>query len=142
MKKTITIFILFIVLLVACDDSSGPIEWNNGSWHGVTATSIPITFKLDHPTITDWTMTSTHVYADTTDIRTWLCPSLAVTDDSTFAWRDTIDQDTLKYVFSFSGRFINGDSLTGQWDSSVEYRFSNESGTDEAGGSWTATGPE
>ena len=135
-----------MITVVACggdNDPSGPTGWNNGEWTGETATLIPITFTLDHPAMTDWTMTVEHTYADTTDIRTLLCSQLTVVADSTFSWSDTVDHDTLIYVFSFSGTFFSGDSLFGLWDSSVEYDLSSGySGIDDIGGSWTAGGPE
>ncbi len=145
MKKITVGLLLALIAVVACGKSSnpsGPTGWNNGDWTGETADLIPITFTLNHPTITDWTMTLEHVYADTTDTRTWLCPSTTVSDDSTFSWNDTIDHDTLKYVFSFSGTFSTGDSLIGLWDSSVQYDLTGQSGVSILGGSWTASGPE
>ncbi|MCD4706616.1 MAG: hypothetical protein K8S62_02635 [Candidatus Sabulitectum sp.] len=146
MSKAIAVVLFTIIAVMACgkdSNPSGPTGWNNGGWIGETADLIPITFSLNHPTITDWTMTVEHIYADTTDIRTWLCPSISVADDSAFSWNDTIDHDTLKYVFSFSGTFATGDSLIGLWDSSVEYNLSTgHSGVSDLGGSWTATGPE
>lgn len=148
MKKKIAsaVVVFSIVTLLACgsdNDPAGPAGWNNGSWTGETASSIPVSFSLDHPTITSWTMTVTHSYKDTTDVRTWLCSSTLIAADSSFSWSDSIDHDTLKYVFSFSGAFINGDSLIGLWDSSVEYKLgSGGGGIDDIGGSWTATGPE
>lgn len=146
MKKIIAVIFLTLVAVVACGKDSnpaGPTGWNNGDWTGETATSIPITFTLNHPTITDWTMTVAHMYVDTTDTRTWLCASIPIAGDSTFSWIDSIDHDSLKYVFSFSGTFVTGDSLTGLWDSSVEYKLSSgHSGVDEIGGSWIAGGSE
>ncbi|MCK5132932.1 MAG: hypothetical protein KAR40_12360 [Candidatus Sabulitectum sp.] len=145
MKRAVAVILLTLVALMACGKDGnpvGPAGWNNGHWTGETATSIPVTFTLDHPAITDWTMTIAHIYADTTDTRTWLCASILIAEDSTFSWIDSVDHDTLKYVFSFSGTFVTGDSLMGLWDSSVEYNLSGQSGIDEIGGSWIAGGPE
>lgn len=148
MKKAIAsaAVIFSIITFLACgsdNDPVGPAGWNNGSWTGETASSIPVSFSLDHPTIANWTMTVTHSYADTTDVRTWLCSSTLIAADSSFSWSDSIDHDTLKYVLSFSGTFVSGDSLIGLWDSSVEYNLgSGSGGIDDIGGSWTATGPE
>ncbi len=146
MKKTFVFCSLVLLAVMACGDSdspSAPTGWNNGSWTGETATEIPITFTLDHPAISNWTISTAYEYADTTDTRTWLCQSITVASDSTFSWADSVDNDTLKYVFSFSGTFNTGDSLTGIWDSSVEYHLSGgHSGYDEIGGSWTAKGPQ
>ena len=147
MKKTVVFAVLSVLAVVSCSESSsnpsGPTGWNNGNWTGETASSIPITFTLNHPTITDWTITVSHDYADTTDTRTILCSSLTIADDSTFSWSDSVDHDTLKYSFSFSGTFFTGDSLMGLWDSTVYYDLSSGSGgIDELGGSWTAGGPE
>ena len=144
MKKTISIALFTFIAVTACGDNtpSGPTGWNNGVWTGETATAIPITFTLDHPTITDWTMTIAYTYADTTDTRTWLCSSISVADDSTFCWSDSIDHDSLKYAFSFSGKFATGDSLMGLWDSSVTYNLPGYSGMEDIGGSWTAVGPK
>ncbi len=143
--KNITIVLSVVLLTVlACGDSTspaGPTGWNNGNWSGETATEIPVSFTLDHPTITDWTMTITHIYADTTDVHTWLVPSITIAEDSSFSWNDSIDHDSLKYAFSFSGTFNSGDSLTGLWNSSVEYELTGHSGVDMLGGSWTAVGP-
>lgn len=146
MKKIFTIAILALLAVLACGESNspaGPTGWNNGSWTGETASLIPVTFTLDHPAITDWTMTISHVFADTTDTRTWLCSSTSIASDSSFSWNGTIDHDTLVYVFSFSGTFVTGDSLIGLWDSSVDYHLSSgHSGEDILGGSWTAVGSE
>ena len=146
MKKTLVVCSLVFLAVMACGDSdspSGPTGWNNGSWTGETATEIPITFTLDHPAISSWTMITAYEYADTTDSRTWLCQSITVAADSTFSWADTVDNDTLKYVISFSGTFNTGDSLTGAWDSSVEYHLSGgHSGIEDISGSWTAKGPQ
>ena len=145
MKKILVVCSIVLLAVMACGDSdspSGPTGWNNGSWTGETASLIPITFTLNHPTITDWTITTVYDYADTTDSYTWLCPSIAVGSDSTFSWVDTVDHDTLTYVFSFSGTFNSGDSLTGLWDSSVDYNLTGYSGVAIIGGSWTAKGPQ
>ena len=147
MKKAIVIAVLFFLAMVSCSESSnnpsGPTGWNNGNWTGETATSIPITFTLNHPALTNWTITVSQDYADTTDTRTIMCSALTIADDSTFSWSDSVDHDSLKYSFSFSGKFFTGDSLMGLWDSTVYYDLSSgDGGVDELGGSCTAGGPE
>jgi hypothetical protein len=145
MKRIIVVAVISVFATLSCGKAgnpSGHTGWNNGNWIGETATSLPVAFTLNHPVITNWTVTVSHSYADTTDIRTILCSTLNVTDDSTFSWSDSVDHDSLKYSFSFSGKFYSGDSLTGQWNSTVYYDFGGGGGVDELGGSWTAGGPE
>jgi hypothetical protein len=135
---------LAIIVFAGCggDDPSGPGgSWDNGDWTGQTASGQAVTFTLDHPTITDWSLTVTHQYADTTDTRTWTSPQLTVGSDSSFSWSDSVYSDSLQYSFSMSGNFTSGSSVDGEWDSVVYYQMGGGSGIDDLGGSWSASGP-
>jgi len=142
MFRLFMVLAVFVLIAGCGDDSpSGPTGWNNGNWSGQTSTLIPITFTLDHPDLTNWTITVTHSYEDTTDTRTWPAPALTIGQDSTFSWSDSVYADSLQYSFSMSGNFVSGDSVTGYWDSTVYYQLTGTSGSDEIGGNWTASGP-
>lgn len=140
-SAALTVIVLGLSQGCGDDDPSGPGTWNNGAWTGQTASGIQVTFTLDHPDVSDWTMTVTHQYADTTDTRTWTSPQLEVASDSSMSWSDSVYSDSLQYSFSMSGTFASGDSVFGEWDSVVYYQMGGGSGTDELGGSWWATGP-
>ncbi|MBN2586984.1 MAG: hypothetical protein JXA64_05660 [Candidatus Fermentibacteraceae bacterium] len=139
----IPVIALAAALIPGCgDDPSSPGgSWDNGDWTGQTASGLTVTFTLDHPTVTDWTLTVTHDYADTTDIRTWTGPQLTVGSDSTFSWSDSVYSDSLQYSFSMDGIFTSGSEVSGEWDSVVYYQIGGGSGMDDLGGSWSAEGP-
>lgn len=139
----ISVLAAFVLIISGCgDDASGPSDtWNNGDWTGSTASQIPVTFTLDHPDVSDWTITVTHEYAGNTVDKTWTSPALTVAADSSFSWSDSVYADSLQYSFSMSGTFASGDSVQGLWDSTLYYQISGSSGVDDQGGSWTASGP-
>lgn len=140
---TVALIALALGVLSGCgdDDPSGPGGWNDGAWTGQTASGLQVSFTLDHPHVTDWTLTVTHQYADTTDTRTWTSPELQIASDSTISWSDSVYSDSLQYSFSMTGSFASGDSVFGEWDSVVYYQTGSGSGIDDIGGSWWATGP-
>ena len=142
MDRCAIVLVMAAVMTAGCGgDPSGPgASWNDGHWTGLTSTGLQVGFDLEHPTLTDWTLTVTHYYAGTSDTRTWTSPQLTVGSDSSFSWSDSVHSDSLQYSFSMTGSFTSGDSAAGEWDSIVYYQLGSTSGTDELGGSWTAGG--